>query len=145
METKQRLICLFSDISNGVDYTSKLDLSQNEMVLSQTDSSYMSQSNFGLSLSSFKDSSYEEGTLPCNEYSMMEPSTSKGTPNKRIAKQNSKEESVRGCKEYFWGPVPHQLFLEAFYTVGKTWKNLSEKLHERGFTDRDQLQCRTHG
>ena len=46
---------------------------------------------------------------------------------------------------YFWGPSLHLEFMRHFIVFGKTWKVISQRMQDNGITDRDQLQCRTHG
>ena len=47
--------------------------------------------------------------------------------------------------DYFWPRDLHEEFMRHFTVWGKTWKMVSQKMTENGITNKDQLQCRTHG
>lgn len=82
--------------------------------------------------------------------------------NKRQLKQSDKDlqkrkdtlSKIESCAEidtkaekgpYFWPADLHQEFMRQFSIYGKTWKIVSQNMEESGITDKDQLQCRTHG
>ena len=51
----------------------------------------------------------------------------------------------KGNGDYFWRKALHDEFMRHFTVWGKTWKIVSQKMIENGISDKDQLQCRTHG
>ena len=82
----------------------------------------------------------------------------KGTAKKSEPKYAVKEEDEemgdsesehggggKGDGTYFWQKKLHDEFMKHFTVWGKTWKVVSQKMCDNGITEKDQLQCRTHG
>lgn len=69
--------------------------------------------------------------------------------DKKKAKEDTEsekdDEDAAKKDHYFWPPHLHQEFMRQFSIYGKTWKVVSQKMGEKGFDDKDQLKCRTHG
>jgi hypothetical protein len=77
---------------------------------------------------------------------------SKKAPATRRAKKEKEKEKEEASRlqedkpgDYFWDIKLHYEFMRHFSIYGKTWKVVSAKMAENGITNKDQLQCRTHG